>query len=241
MKCLIRLFTLSSLTFLITNSLWQASAQSPDFKYGFLNVFQTNALDYVVEQVNVVRYDEGNGVKYWKPAVDGTPARVTLRIPFSQPTRQISLNAYMSIYSGSGTLWASTNGADWTLLKTAILNGDGAYESALPTSLTGGKEIWIQARIQSSGSTVFAQFLRHDDADTNQVFRLTANFNPSLSIEVAAIRLRWFAETNVVYQVQWSTDLQSWSNLASILGLGSETNLVDWTDRPRKLYRIIIP
>ncbi len=64
---------------------------------------------------------------------------------------------------------------------------------------------------------------------------------PPLSIETAAVRLRWLAPLNVTYQVQWSTDLQSWSNLASVLGRGGETNVVDWTgDGPRKFYRLTV-
>ncbi len=62
-----------------------------------------------------------------------------------------------------------------------------------------------------------------------------------LSIETAAVRLRWLAESNVTYQVQWSTDMQTWSNLTSVLGTGSETNLVDCTDGPRRFYRLILP
>jgi len=239
MKKLTRSFALLIAVFAITNSLWKASAQSPGFQYGFLNVFQTNALDYVVEQVNIIRYDEGNGVKYWKPVANGTEARLTLKFPFSQPASQIALNAYMSIYNGSGTLWGSTNGTDWILLKTAIQNGDGAYEGNLPISLTRSMAIWIQARLQSSGSTIYAQFLRHDDRDTNNVFNLAATFNPVLSIEVAAVRLGWFAASNITYQVQWSTNLNDWSNLVSVIGTGGNTNVVDWTDGPRKFYRCI--
>jgi hypothetical protein len=62
---------------------------------------------------------------------------------------------------------------------------------------------------------------------------------PFLSIETAAVRLRWFAESNSTYQIQWSADSQSWSNATLLVGGGTETNYVEWTDGPRKLYRVI--
>jgi len=63
---------------------------------------------------------------------------------------------------------------------------------------------------------------------------------PLLSIETAAVRLRWFAVSNVSYQVQYSINLQIWNNLTNVVGSGAETNIVDWTDGSRKLYRLVI-
>jgi formylglycine-generating enzyme required for sulfatase activity len=60
---------------------------------------------------------------------------------------------------------------------------------------------------------------------------------PSLQIEVAAVRLRWFAESNTTYQIQWATNTQNWVNLSTVLGYGNMTNLVDWTDGDRRFYR----
>jgi hypothetical protein len=60
-----------------------------------------------------------------------------------------------------------------------------------------------------------------------------------LSIETAAMRLRWPTISNVTYQLQWSIDFQNWSNLFSVLGTGGETNFVDWVVDPRRFYRLI--
>lgn len=62
-----------------------------------------------------------------------------------------------------------------------------------------------------------------------------------LSIETAAVRLRWFAESNQTYQVQWSPDMQGWSNMTELVGTGGETNLLDWTDGSKRFYRLITP
>lgn len=60
---------------------------------------------------------------------------------------------------------------------------------------------------------------------------------PSLEIDTAAVRLRWFAESNVTYQVQWSSDTKHWSNLTWVVGQGATTNLIEWTDGLKKFYR----
>jgi len=65
--------------------------------------------------------------------------------------------------------------------------------------------------------------------------------SPVLSIETAAFRLGWFAASNVNYQLQWSTNLSDWHNLTSIFGLGTQTNVVDWVDGPRRFYRLASP
>jgi hypothetical protein len=59
----------------------------------------------------------------------------------------------------------------------------------------------------------------------------------ALQIETAAVRLRWVAETNIVYQVQWSHDMIQWSNVMSVIGTGELTNILEWTEGPRKYYR----
>ena len=134
MKHITRLFALLITLFATANSLRPVSANGADFQYGFLNVFSPNALDYVVEQVNVIPYDEGT-VKYWCPGVAGTPASITMRFSFPRVTTDVFLFAPMSLYSGSGSVWSSKDGADWTLLSSGGFNGN------LPSSLMDSTEI----------------------------------------------------------------------------------------------------
>jgi hypothetical protein len=62
-----------------------------------------------------------------------------------------------------------------------------------------------------------------------------------LSIETAAVRIGWFAKSNVNYQLQYSTNFQDWFNLSALTGLGTDTNIVDWTDGPQRFYRLLLP
>jgi hypothetical protein len=172
------------ITILIIFCIGSAAGQSWDYEFKFLNVFQPTATAYIVEQTNAVRFDEGS-VKYWKPSANNLEARITQRFSFSAASTQISLKAYLSLYNGSATLWGSTDGSNWILIKTAIVAGDGAYEGNLPESLIGSSTLWIQARLLSINSTIEAQFLRHDDADPRDVFSLRVSFSPLFKSLVA--------------------------------------------------------
>jgi hypothetical protein len=71
------------------------------------------------------------------------------------------------------------------------------------------------------------------EVDDLRIYELA---NPLL-IETAAVRLRWFAESNVTYNIQWSPDLKLWSNVTTVVGNGQATNWVDWNDGVRRFYR----
>jgi hypothetical protein len=63
---------------------------------------------------------------------------------------------------------------------------------------------------------------------------------PALQIEVAAVRVSWLAESNVTYQVQWSSQLHGWTNLVVVVGTGAQTNIVDWVSGERRFYRLVL-
>ena len=73
-----------------------------------------------------------------------------------------------------------------------------------------------------------------------EISRLFTIEGPSkLSIQTAAVRMSWFAQSNVTYQVQWTTNFQTWSNLTSVLGADNDTNFVDWVDGTGRYYRLV--
>jgi hypothetical protein len=65
--------------------------------------------------------------------------------------------------------------------------------------------------------------------------------NPPLTIQVAGVKLGWFASSNVVYNVEWTTNFQQWFQLTSVLGTGTETNVIDMVESPRRYYRLSLP
>lgn len=59
-----------------------------------------------------------------------------------------------------------------------------------------------------------------------------------LDIQTAGFKIGWFAKSNITYQVQWTTDFQSWSNLTSVAGQNAYTNVLDWNDGGKRYYRV---
>lgn len=179
---------MAGLCFLTFNSQAQTSW---GFQYGFQNIFATNALNYVVEQNNIERTTEaGSGFTYWNPINNGTPATLTMKFTFPQPTAEIFLNAVLTSYNfssgeyGSGSLSGSIDGTNWLLLLNAptpaSISGGYDYFTNLPSALLGTKQIWIQAQLQTTGNNIMAQYLRQQTG-TNDIFDLDVNYAPSSS------------------------------------------------------------
>jgi len=148
-----------------------STINSWDFVHSYKNVYSSNALDYVFDQQNIARVSEG-GITYWSPAAGGQEARLTQKFVFNRPTASAFLHInyiYVASFSGagSGSLWASKDGNEWTQLVDAPTPSFAAgygFNDYLPKNLMGSNEIWIQARLQSSGWNIMAQFLRYDAA-----------------------------------------------------------------------------
>jgi len=149
-----------------------ASAQNWDFSLSYQNVYSTNALNYVTEQVNMQMTSEGD-ITYWNPVNNGAEARLTQKFSFTQPTSSAFLHMnyiYIANFGGgsygSGSLWGSKNGSDWLQLVDAPTPSSIAagynYDGMLPESLMGNRDLWIQARLNTSGWNIMAQFLRYD-------------------------------------------------------------------------------
>jgi hypothetical protein len=102
-----------------------------------------------------------------------------------------------------------------------------------PGRLNPSTSVWVLGNANGHGFNGAIDELRI--SNIQRVFTTA----PALTIEPAAYRLRWLAESNVTYDVHWSTNAQDWSALTSIVGSGSETNIVDWADGPKRFYRLI--
>jgi hypothetical protein len=199
----------------------ESEAQSTwNFQFSYYDVFSSNALDYVVQQQNIQRTDEGDGVTYWNPITNGTPAILTQEFTFPGITTEIYLNVYdlyIANLNGSGSLLGSTNGTNWVLLLNAPPSDipvGYSYETNLPSSLLGSTQIWIQIQLQTTGSDIWAQF--RQDGDTNTAFQLDVNYTTPQVNFVKAFTVDF---TNLLvgsnYQAQASPDLATWTNFGA--------------------------
>ncbi len=93
--------------------------------------------------------------------------------------------------------------------------------------------------ILSGGFLHFGTGQAGSTAEVDDLKIYGVGLGPALQIEVAAVRVSWFAESNVTYQVQWSSQLQGWTNLVVVVGTGAQTNIVDWVSGERRFYRLI--
>jgi hypothetical protein len=176
-------------------SVISSTAQSSDFSFIYTNVFDANALDHVVAQSNIIRTDEGNwpgfDQSYWNPVNSGIEAQLTQEFSFYRPTASVFLRDKLSMFNfgggnyGSGSLWASKDGNNWTeLMDAPAPSGVTApywYIDNLPASLLGSSEIWIQARMLSFGSPIMAQYGRSSYPSEAPIFDLEASLVPEPS------------------------------------------------------------
>jgi hypothetical protein len=202
---------------------FKAEAQSSwDFQFAYFDVLDTNVLNYVVQQQNIQIINEGDNISYWCPIANGAEAILTQEFTFPRPTAQVFLLASLSSFNfgsgeyGSGSLWGAIDGTNWLQLEnaptTSELGYGYTYNTNLPSSLIGSTQVWIQARLQTTGDNILAQFSRQNNV-TN-AFELDANYVPlPQAIFVKAFTADF---TNLLigsnYQAQASPDMQTWTN-----------------------------
>lgn len=174
-------------------------AQSIDFRFALKSVLEADSEKYVVEKVNIRKFNERFKpfVSYWGVRENDIPAIMTFRFPLEKPLRSARL--YVPILStnfnndknlgkgmGSGSVWCSRNGKEWVLLKKAEIPIDRTvqevnYNGKLPKEMVGAKELWLQFRLNATGmkdSTYStAQFARTSADDPNSfVFNLLVSY-----------------------------------------------------------------
>jgi hypothetical protein len=115
----------------------------------------------------------------------------------------------------------------WRIEKrrsSLIVYVNGALQYSYSGTLFSGG--FLELRTYQAGSTAQVDNLKIYDLGT------------ALSISPAAFNLNWLAQSNVSYQLQWSTNLQTWNVLTNIIGAGFNTNIVDWVSGPKRFYRV---
>ena len=194
-----------------------------DFNYGFTHVYAAQADTYLYGSSNVRKYSEWQSppTTYWGPSANDVPAQLTYRFDFGAPSSEVLLvasvvsfnfvwgnaNGWFGSGVGSSSLWASTDGADYTLLlnnpmPTSYVDSYLSYSNTLPLSLLGISSLYVQVRMQVSGapnsSYTTAQFARSSSANPADVFSVSANVVPepstyALLVMSASGVMMWFA------------------------------------------------
>jgi PEP-CTERM motif len=179
--------------------LFSARASVTDFNFGYTHVFAPQADTYLQASSNVRKYGEWQSpaVTYWGPTANELPSSLTYYFDFGAPSARVSLVASLASFNfvwgnanGWSSLWASKNGVDYSLLlnnptPTSYVDSYMTYSNSLPTALLGSSSLYVQIRMQVSGSPsssyTTAQFGRSSSANTANVFQVTASTVPEPS------------------------------------------------------------
>lgn len=183
------------------------SAQIIDFNYGFSHVNAPQADAYLHSSSNVRKYSEWQSpaVTYWGPSANDVPGELTYHFDFGAPSAEVEIFASLASFNfvwgnangwfgsgtGSSSLWASKDGADYTLLlnnpmPASYVDSYLTYSNTLPLNLLGSSSLYVQVRMQVSGSPngsyTTAQFSRSSSANPSDIFRISATTVPEPSI-----------------------------------------------------------
>ncbi|MEZ6036731.1 MAG: hypothetical protein R3F29_04580 [Planctomycetota bacterium] len=176
-------------------------AQSPstwNFEFEFDSVFEPQADQFLVQQTNAQKINEGGGITFWTPVFTGIPATLRYHFPFGGDTTQIHVRAQMSVWNyslgvGEGSYWASTDGTNWIQLFALQVPAPGLpmgggtsihLDVDLPSSHIGTNELWLEARmLRHSGSYPYGavQFCRFGPGYPTPGFSVQARFGPTAS------------------------------------------------------------
>jgi uncharacterized delta-60 repeat protein len=181
-------------------SVVSSSPDSWDFRYESRHVNDATADSYLHSAINSRKYSEWQSppVTYWGPNSTGE-STLTFRFPFAAPARQISLRAGIASFNfgsgtGSSSLYGSTDGQSWVLLKnnpapTGRLDSYVNFEGDLPTQLLGARQLWLQVRMRVQGSInpsyALAQFSRSAASAAQPVFAVYARYGAANASRLA--------------------------------------------------------
>ncbi|MFM7244168.1 MAG: PEP-CTERM sorting domain-containing protein [Planctomycetaceae bacterium] len=160
------------------------------FRYAVTTVFDPDAGKYVASTSNAKAYKDPYlaNSSFWAPVTPGK-GEVTLQFSFANPV--ISGSCFAHFYaanfggaSGKASFWGSTDGSSWELLMdvptpTDVIAVGPDYRGLLPRSFLGSRSLWFQARMESTGNALWAQFMRNTGRSIEfPAFGLTAEMLP---------------------------------------------------------------
>lgn len=234
----------------LTNEYIYYPDELPDFEYKFVDALDSTAEQYVVSKVNIQARSEGSSIKYYCPVNNNQDSSITYRYDFNTPIKSAFLqcNLYAVNFGssyGQGSLWGSTNGIDWIQIMdrpTPVFDGSTGYEADLPSTLTGGTSLWLQARMLTVGWNITAQWLRSQSRP--YVFELTACLKkPEISFKRALVAELNNLEQNQSYTIQSSDNLKTWYSIEQVIASNAtvthtQTWIIDEFTRPVGFFRL---
>ena len=150
---------------------------------------------YLVESVGMRKYREWQEppVGYWGPLENGREGRLVYRFEFPAATRALRLQAATFCWDftqepggvgrGAAALEVSRDGQTWLSIRSGLEPPEWGrswqLDEALPSAVTGGREVWVRIRLRAEGAFNVAytpaQFGRSAVTSTESIFGIVAD------------------------------------------------------------------
>jgi hypothetical protein len=78
-----------------------------------------------------------------------------------------------------------------------------------------------------------------NDEEVSKLYAFESSPSLPLEIEVANVRVKWPSEAGAVYEIQYSTAFQDWTQLTTVQGTGETVEYVDATQGQKRFYRVV--
>jgi hypothetical protein len=134
--------------------------------------------------------------------------------------------------NGTAVLYVNgTNSAKASRAFNTTLNGKfeiGRFEGALDSASLHGAidDVRIFNRALSAN-------------EIKDLFAFESQPHVPLTVELASVRLKWFGDIGVSYELQSGTDLAEWAPVRTIVGTGTLMESIEDTDDGKRFYRIV--
>jgi len=189
-----------------------------NFVHGFKHIDESVASQFLTSSNNVRKYSEWQNppTTYWGPSSNDRDSSITYR--YTRPGRIVSGRLFANLaslnfpwpgYAGSGkgasSIWVSKDGQSWSLVldNPTPANSVDSYKTfnaALPNSVLGGTDLWVQVRLRTTGSPLSsyttAQFSRSSASATASIYELRLESETPANIDSDGDGLLDSVETN---------------------------------------------
>jgi hypothetical protein len=168
---------------------------------------------------------------------------------FHQPGRSDGHN-YATYLDGFPWFPQWTGAVDEIATSAAIATVTSFPSNIVDLKMEAGREKVqiLQQPNESNGQTLIVEF---DDGETAgatwyrvSLSGINLEYQVPLAVQVACVNIDWFARSNRVYQLQYTTNFQSpvWLNVGGqIQGFGTNVSIMDCAPgSPHRYYRTII-
>ena len=164
-----------------------------NFRFSFAKVFDEGADTYLHNTYVAEKITHSNGATAWRPKLKTASSHITYKFSFPGNTS----SAYSKITTtnwifntdnrGHSSAWVSQDGSSWTnLFSNLVPETEGStpqtmtFDDPLPSTVLGAKDLYIQIRLWSAGTTNNAQFAVASSTSSQENFIIDVNYTETV-------------------------------------------------------------